>query len=103
MYVCVTLISTNFMMRIDEYFEIVKFSFYGPLAPSIGVSGPSLNSLEKCMISLIKIIQVVLKKLPELHLNGKYYLLVSIWGELTILRSYPGVLDIRGHSTLVCI
>ena len=49
------------MMRIDEYFEIVKFSFCGPLAPTIRVSGPSLNSLEKCMISLIQIIQIVLK------------------------------------------
>ena len=49
------------MMRIEEYFEIVKFSFYGPLAPTIGVIGPSLKSLEKCMISLIKIIQIVLK------------------------------------------
>ena len=30
-----------FMMRIEGYFEIVKFSFYGPLASSIGVSEPS--------------------------------------------------------------
>ena len=35
------------MMRIEEYFKIVKFSFYGPLAPSVGVSGPSLNNLKK--------------------------------------------------------
>ena len=34
------------MMRREEHFEIVKFSFYGPLAPSIGVSGPLLNTLE---------------------------------------------------------
>ena len=74
------------MMRLEEYFEIVKFSIYGPLAPSIGVSGPLLNILEKCMISLIQIIQVALK-LPELHLNDKYYLLVSVWGDMTILRS----------------
>ena len=75
------------MMRLEEYFEIVKFFNYGPLAPSIGVSGPSLNILEKCMISLIQIIQVTLK-LPELHLNDKYmyYLLVSVWGDMTILR-----------------
>ena len=44
------------MMGLEEYFEIVKFSIYGPLAPSIGV-----NILEKCMISLIKSIQVALK------------------------------------------
>ena len=49
------------MMRLGEYFEIVKFSFYGPLAPSIGVSGPSLNSSETGMISLIQIIKVVIK------------------------------------------
>ena len=30
------------MMRIEEYFEIIKLSFYGPLAPSVVVSGPSL-------------------------------------------------------------
>ena len=49
------------MMRIEEYFESVKFSFYGPFAPSVGVSGPSLNNSKKCMIFLIGIIRVILK------------------------------------------
>ena len=74
------------MMRLGEYFEIVKFSFYGPLAPSIGVSGPSLNCLETCMISFIQIIKVVIKAI-RINLNDKYFLLVSILGHMTILLS----------------
>ena len=49
------------MMKTEEYFEIVKFTFYGPLAPSIGVSGPSLNSFEKCTIPFIQLIQIAVK------------------------------------------
>ena len=30
------------MIRTEEYFEIVKFSFYGPLAPPTGVRRPAL-------------------------------------------------------------
>ena len=35
--------------------------FYGPLAPSVGVSGPSLNSLENYVNSLTQILKVSLK------------------------------------------
>ena len=62
------------MIRIDEYFETVKFSFYGPLAL---LNNALLNSLAKCVISPIGIINVI-KTLLELHLNDKYYLHVSI-------------------------
>ena len=34
-------------MKIEEYFKLLNLVFYGPLYPSIGISGPSLNSLEK--------------------------------------------------------
>ena len=38
--------------------KLLNLVFNGPLAPSIGVNGPSFNSLEKCMISLIQIIHI---------------------------------------------
>ena len=47
-------------MKRDEYFKLLNFVFYGSLSPSIGISGPSLNSLEKCLISLLQIIKLVL-------------------------------------------
>ena len=48
------------MMKIEEHFKLFNLDFYGPLSASIGISGPSINSLEKCLVSVLRIIILVL-------------------------------------------
>ena len=82
-------------MKIEEYFKLLNLVFLWSTFPII--SGPSLYSLEKCLISLLRIIKTCLKRCQNyMYVKDKYYLHVSTWGDMTIY----GSLNLRANSPL---